>query len=374
MMIAQRETIGSGQLAMLLFTFTTGSAIINMPGPLVGFARTDAWISMLTAYLAGMLILLCMTYLYRAYPAFTFVDCSRQALGQAATWVIMVPFLTFLIHINIGITLDVGLFMNSSMMPETPMFMFHSLLLLTSALTARAGIEVMARLFLLTTCFMVLAIGLVLLLLVPNYEPDFLLPIMADGWKPFVHGAYFAYGFPYAEIVALAMPMAFVPNGNGKKIGRLMQLALLANAVFLTVSVLCSQMVFGPIAGERKYLLFQAAQIVDVGNIIERIESTVGMTMILGSYMKLSIALFALNLAIARLFRLQNERALIMPIALLLTFLSIDSWKGFANWSMLVSCIHPIWVSLSFVIPLLLVTVATWVRNSAASGASRSPS
>ncbi|WP_135550947.1 GerAB/ArcD/ProY family transporter [Paenibacillus cymbidii] len=373
-MIAQRETISSGQLAMLLFTFMTGSSIINIPGPLVGLARAGAWLSLLMAYAASVLLLLCMTYLYRVHPGLTFVDCCRQALGRTTTWVVMMPFLTMLIHMNIGITLDVGLFMNSSMMQETPMYMFHFLLLLTSALTARAGIEVMARLFLLTSCFMVLAIGFVLLLLIPNYDADYLLPILPDGWKPVVHGAYFAYGFPYAEIVALAMLLAFVPRGGGRKLGRRMQLALLANAVFLTVSVLCSQMVFGSITGERKYLLFQVAQIVDVGNIIERIESTVGMTMILGSYMKLSLAMFALNLAIARLFRLHNERALIMPIALLLTVLSIDSWKGYAKWSFIVTSVHPIWVSLSFVLPLLLVTAATWIRRAAASGSEPSSS
>ncbi|WP_254780987.1 GerAB/ArcD/ProY family transporter [Alteribacillus bidgolensis] len=75
-------------------------------------------------------------------------------------------------------------------------------------------------------------------------------------------------------------------------------------------------MVFGPIAGERAYSMFEVARTIELYEIIQRMESLIGYALIVASYMKAVISLYVLNITITHLFRSQDTNILIFPLAL----------------------------------------------------------
>ncbi|KRE24930.1 hypothetical protein ASG81_28105 [Paenibacillus sp. Soil522] len=168
--------------------------------------------------------------------------------------------LSMMFHMLTGIVLDIGLFMRSTMLRETPTYAFTSLIYMVAALSVRAGIEVIARMFLLIMLLIAAFIAAVLLLAIENYDLAFLIPVMPDGIKPILKGAFFSSGFPYAECFLFTMLFPFVKKGTDGKLNRAMFLALSINIATLCISTICTIMLFGPLAGVKKYSIYELAR------------------------------------------------------------------------------------------------------------------
>lgn len=370
-----KETVSPVQMSTLFFSFMTGSAIINIPGPLVGVAKNGAWLSLLISCVFGFLILACILYLHEKYPGYTYIDYAKKILGPWLTALLSVPFILYMCQMASGIVLDAGLFLSTTMMKRTPIFVFNAFTFTLIAFTVRAGIEVMVRMFTNLILIMLFFVFIVMLLSIPNYHPDYIMPIMPDGIKPVLHGAYFSFGFPYAEAFLFAMLLPFVKKNpdNKNSLNRWMFIALLLNTLILISSVICVIFVAGSVAGDVKYSLYLVARLIDFQDIIQRIESIIGMTLIAGSYMKATVALFVLNLTLTRLFGLQDDRLLIFPLALINLFLSVVMYDSEIQWYEIVSNIWPLWNGVAGFVPLLLLTLIACIKNSSKKSGSSGP-
>lgn len=367
----QQDLISSGQMAFLFFSFMTGSSIVNVPGPVIGFAQNGAWISLVITNLIGLLLLICLLMLHKKHTGSTLVECSRKAVGNLFTIVLIVPFVIYLFIMVTWIVIGVGGFMNSTMMRETPSYIFHFFILVTAAWTVRAGMEVMARMFVLYTIIIIFFVFIVLTLLLNNYHPEFLLPVLSDGVKPIILGAYFTFGFPYAEIVVFSMLISYVNKKSSSRLSTYMIAALAFNGFVLIATTICTLMTYGPLSSKLRYPLFAITRLIDFADFLQRIESVVGVTLIVSSYMKASIALFALNLMISRLFKAQDERTFIYPITLICFCLSIVMFDSQADFDEKVSLVWPLLNLTLAVIPFLIISFASFIRKE---GRSRRPS
>ncbi|TNJ63147.1 spore gernimation protein [Paenibacillus hemerocallicola] len=364
----EQETVSPRQMGVLFFAYMTGSSIINIPAPLIGKAENGAWLSILMSGGIGMGLLACILYLYRKYPHMSYVDYSRKLIGVWPTAILSVLPLPYMIHMLTGIVLDIGLFMRSSMMRETPVYAFSFPVLLLSALTVRAGIEVMARMFALILLLVIFFIGSVLLFVATDYNPAYLIPVMPDGIKPVLNGAFFTYGFPYAECFLFVMLLPFVRENSTGEVKRSMNAALILNIFTLCISTVCTIMIFGPLAGVKKYSLYEIARTIEVQEIISRIESVIGMSLISGSYMKTTITLYGVSLFVSQLCKLNDHRTIVMPLALIVFLYTLVGFESAQQWVDIISIVHPIWGSVAYVFPLILITViALFKRKSGGS-------
>lgn len=361
-MMKKRITVSSRQMATLFLTFLTGSAIVNIPAPLTGAAKNAAWISLWMANGCGMLLLFCVLYLHRKYPDLTLIQYSQQAIGRLLTVIIAVPFFlmaTMMLALIVG---DIGGFFKSTMMRETPTYVFHFFILFTAAMTVRSGIEVMARMFSLLLVMIFLFSAAVLLLTIPSYHVEFLKPLFPDGFKPVLHATYIAWGFPYAELILFTMVLPFVRKDQ-EPLGKFMFLALLISGISLTLVIVCTIMALGSTAGNIKFSLFTIARLIELVEVIERVESVIGLALIAGSYMKATIVLFAINLGLSQLFRLSDERILIFPIAFLVMLLSLTMFRNELEVMEHVGIVWPLFITVAGVIPILVLTIVTAFKS-----------
>ncbi|KRF09968.1 spore gernimation protein [Paenibacillus sp. Soil787] len=358
----KKITVSSRQMAMLFLSFLTGSAIVNIPAPLTGAAHNAAWVSLWIANGIGMLLLCCVLYLHRKYPELTLIQYSRQAIGRVSTVILAIPFFMMTVMMLSNIVVDIGGFFKSTMMRETPTYVFSFLILFTAALTVRSGIEVMARMFALLLITIFIFSAIVMLLTLPVYRVELLMPLFPHGFKPVLHGAYIAYGFPYAELVLFSMVLPFVRKDQ-EPLGKFMFSSLLISGISLTFVIMCTIMALGPISGNLKFSLFTLARLIEVAEIIERVESIMGITLIAGSYMKTTIVLFAINLGLSQLLRIQDEKILIFPIAFFAAMLSLTLFKNELEFSRHVGTVWPLFITLTGVLPILLLTIVTMVKS-----------
>ena len=124
-MMKKGITVSSRQMATLFLSFLTGSAIVNIPAPLTGAAKNAAWVSLWLANGYGMILLSCILYLHRKYPDLTLIQYSRQAIGRVLTVILVIPFLLMTIMMLANVVADIGGFFKSTMMRETPTYVFH---------------------------------------------------------------------------------------------------------------------------------------------------------------------------------------------------------------------------------------------------------
>jgi len=359
----REETISAGQMSCLFLCFMTGSSIINLPQPLVQAANSGAWLSVSIANGFGMLLLLCILYLYGKNPNFTLIDYSRQILGQRITICIFIPILIFLFLVLSYVVIDIGGFFTTAMMRETPSYVFHTLILLVAALTVRAGIEVMVRMFVLLLSYMFLFLVVVLALTFPHYKAENLLPVLPEGMGPVIQGTYMLIGFPYGELILFSFLLPFVRNEKGNSLKKSMFVALFTHGFLLIISILCTIMALGPLAGKLKFSIFQLARLINIRDIITRIESFVGIALMVGSYMKVTILLLILKETLARVFKLKDDRIIIFPVTFISLLLTLTMFKTEIEFMEAAFVILPLLSTVILVFPLLFITLVTTFKG-----------
>ncbi|MDQ0194183.1 GerAB/ArcD/ProY family transporter [Paenibacillus wynnii] len=359
-----KESISSFQLSMLFLAYITGSAVIIIPSPLAAAAGNGAWISELLALCSGVIVLACILYLYRHLPGPTYIEFSKQLFGKWLGWTIALPALLLLFLQLSNIVIDIGDFFKSTMMKQTPAPIFHFMFIILSALTARAGIEVMARMFVLLLFSMFGSIILVWIMVSPYYHLEYLFPIMPDGIGPILHGAYIANGFPYAEIGFFTMLLPYVRKKDDARYGKSLFWALLVNGITIVISVISAIMVTGPLAGFYKYTLYQLARLITFQEIVERVESVIGFSLIVGSYMKASLSLYILNAVVSRLFKVKDNRFLLFPLSIICFLLSNTLYTTELEFVEAVNVIWPLAINCLLILPLLVMTAIVMIKQS----------
>ncbi|WP_163539256.1 endospore germination permease [Gracilibacillus sp. YIM 98692] len=357
------EPITSGQMASLFFAFLLGSAIINIPQPLIEAAKNGAWISVILANGCGLVLLTCIFYVYHKNPELNFIGHIQQKFGKWLMIIIGVPIVLQLFLMLSYIIIDIGGFFTNSMMRQTPSYMFHFFILLVSALTVRSGFEVMARMFVLLLCYLLFFSIIVIILTVPFFHVDFLLPVLPDGIKPVLHGAYRNFGFPYIEITLFSLLLPFVHKNEGKTLQKKMFSVLIIHGLLLIIAVVCTIMAFGPLASHLKYSLFQLARLINIREIVTRVESFIGIALVVGSYMKATISLFILKELLGSVFQLKNKDILIFPITLISLLLSLTMFTNELEFVEAVQVVYPLYTTVIVVLPLLFITIVTLIKG-----------
>jgi len=348
-----------------LFVFLTGSAIINIPAPLIAASRNESWICIVVACALGLLILPPLVALSGRYPGMNYLQIASRIVGKPVAWAIGLIFLFYQLHMVAAIVMDIALFLKSSMMRATEYSLFIAWTFFALVLTVRIGIGRFAGMFGLLMLSVMVFIAFIVVLAAHRFHPEFLLPVLDGGFKPLLHGTYFMFGFPYVEIVLFGMVLPFVRFKRSDRIGAKLALAVLMNAASLAMVTLATMMVFGPIAGERKYSMYEVSRTVEITEIFQRIEALMGYSMIVASFMKAAIVLFTLHQTLNQLFGIPaDNRQLLFPLGLLCAVISITvGLRGEADWSFIVSGVHPVWGVLGTLIPFLLVLAVSLFRK-----------
>lgn len=353
-------------MSSLLIAYMTGSAVVYIPNPLADAAKQDAWLSLFPAYGFGALLLAGILYLNRKHPGKGLIDYSNQLIGRTGTALAGLLLTVMFLFAIPAIVAGIGDFFTTVMMKETPTYVFNALIFMTAALSARSGIVVMARMFLLLLAVMIAFSVGVMFLAVPMYEPVYLLPMLPEGIKGMLHGAFIAGGFPFGEIFFFSLVLPFVVSqepGRANPLSGRMHIGLAAAGLLLFLSTLCTLLTFGPATGHLKYSLYRLAGEVHIGGTLQRIESVIGIALILGSYMKATILLFIFNQMLARLCRLNDARLLVYPTALVCLLLSLTMFDNPAEFTEQVYVIWPFAVICTGGSLIGLLAVVTWMKG-----------
>ncbi|MCQ6559508.1 GerAB/ArcD/ProY family transporter [Paenibacillus mendelii] len=305
------------QMAVLVIFLTIGDSVLVLPSVIAATSKQDAWISGIIGIAAGMLIAYIILSQYRLNPRASQIELNLKVLGKWIGWPVSLLFLLYYLLMTTAIIREVGNFMTTQMMPETPIWSIHALLLLILVSSVRSGLEPIARTGEIFLPMFILFFAALIILNLPEVKLIHLKPYLGEGIIPPIQGSIYLAAFSFSELIALAMVLPSVRPG--KHLSRDFLLAALFGGFSILAVIFGTILVLGQyITAHQYYPAYALAKKINIGQFLERVEAMFAVIWIISTYFKCTIYFYALNAGTTQLFKLRDNRALTLPLGIVL--------------------------------------------------------
>lgn len=318
----EKVKISPGQLLILIVLFDMGTAILRV---LAMTAGKDAWLAILLGAAGGLAIFWVYASLYRLYPELPLTGYIREILGKWIGWPLGLLYALFFIHGAARDLREGGDLILSSVLDQTPEVIVNAVMILSIVYVLHKGIEVLARTAQIFV-FILAILGLLsifLLFAAGVIDMNRLLPVLGNGLGPVLKTTFKqTIEFPHEEVICFAM---LLPYLNHRKMGiRAGYAAVLISGFLLSLSTALNVAVLGiDIAGRSTFPLLSTIRLINIGEIIQRLDVFVVLTLIIGDFFKVAIFFYAAVLAATDLFQVKDYRKLVLPIGIIILFISM---------------------------------------------------
>lgn len=291
----ERGKINPGEFHMLVIFFTIGSSILVAPSLLAKAAKQDAWIASLMTIIISLSFIFLYNQLASLYPSMTLVELNKKIFGKWVGTITSLIFLFYFFYLSAALLREIGDFMTTQVLIETPIEMIMILFFFTCVLGVRMGLEVISRSALIFFPWIVGLLFMLILFLIPESKFIQLQPILGDGLKPIFNGSYHYLGLPYLELIIFLMLTPFV-NDNAK-MKKAFYSGTIIGGLILSILIFFCILVLGPDFTERNvYPTYILGKKISIGDVFERIEIIVAIIWFFTMYFKLTICLYGLTL------------------------------------------------------------------------------
>ncbi|MEA4924553.1 MAG: endospore germination permease [Syntrophomonadaceae bacterium] len=353
-MFLEKGKISNFQLSVLTIGFILGLSVIISPGAGGGH---DAWLAVVLGMVEGLLIAWIFTALARRFKGKTIVEINVLVFGKWLGNGISILFIWYLFHLGAVVLGNYTRFFKLQIYPNTPKTILLLLLMLVCASTVGRGIEVIARLSLILVAVTILILITDSLLLIPDIDLNNLLPVMDLPIGSLLWAGHGAASFPFAETVAFLMVLAYLdkPEKGPAAVSR----GLLIAGCLLAFIVARNTAVLGLMAGVSVYPSYLAAQVINVADVLTRLEVLIGIILIAMGFIKISVLLYGTVLGLAQVLNLRSFRPIILPVGILMVILALTNIENSADMFAFARKGYPIYtIPFQIGIPLLALVIA----------------
>jgi spore germination protein KB len=319
MNMALNKKIAPWQVSVLLAGFILGSSLLTSFMDV--YAKHDAWLVILSAYAVSVPFIACFGLLCKRFPGKNLIQILECVYGPIVGKVIAALYIFVFMYLLSLNTLDVADFYHGYIMPEVPRLVFLALPALVAAYAVHQGIEAIARLslFALITTFTII-VGTILLLLGDLDLTNFL-PVAEVPPDVFVQSTHIFATISFGEVMVFMM---IIPSASSlKKAGKSTVAGLSLAALGLLLISLRNTAALGPSAGIINNATYDTARLIDIGEVLTRIEFFLALGITFTLFIKICVLYYATVHSIAQLCRLHSARSIILPVGMLAVALTL---------------------------------------------------
>lgn len=353
----EKELISGRQLLLLTFTFIISTATLFLPSFVTVHAAQDGWLSVLLSSLAGIIVVLVVTFLGLRHPGKTLIEYSEVILGKWLGKIVGLIFILFFIHITAIMIREVSTTVNGTLLPKTSFETITLIIFLTSVYTVKKGLEVMTRANVLNLVTIYVAMFTVLFLLFKDFHFEYFTPVLSRGFTPVIKDSIAPAGW-FGEVVSLAFIM---PHLNKPKEARFFSiLALLWITLTLMVLVGVNIMIFGPkFSSLISFPSLRAVRYINVNEYIQRLDIVFIIPWIISNYIKICFFFYVTVQMICRWLKSETPHKMVMAIG---TVIFIMSLALFENSVQLIEFLSHAWGFYALPIELGIPSVLLFVE------------
>ena len=353
------KSISGRQLKYAISAFIIASSLLT--SNLYMFARNDAWVAVLIAFIASVSIIGIYTTLSKRYPGLSLLDITTAVFGKILGKGISTLYVFYFLSLSYFNTRNLGDFIISMVLPHTPMTLILVSFVIICAMAVRKGPVVMTRYGFLVAITAILAILINAMLLLNvtklnNLQPAFTLPA-----ENYLIGAHIVTMLPFCEIMSFMM---FIPAmQKPEEFGRAMRIGLCFGAATLILIVLRDITVLGPYTTSITMPTFSSIRMIDIGDLLTRMEIIYAVILISLLFFKVSIVYYATVSGIGRLFETESYRPLIYILGALIVLYAEASFAAsteHVEWNMTAAATYSTFFL--FFLPMLTLIVS-WLRG-----------
>lgn len=360
------QRIGARSFMILTFFFMTGTSILIAPAGLAVAAGRDAWL----AALLGVSLNLATAGIYIAlaerHNGQTLVQIAMTVLGRWPGMAVGCLFSLFCYLLAALMVGDMGFFMTSQILAETPIEAIEVLFVCAVVLAIRSGLRSYALAGEIFFAWVALLMVLFMIPLIPDFDARRLLPILDQGMMPVVKGG--ASFFALQELSVLLMIYPYVTPGKGRRRGLIVGTAIGGSALVL-LTLGCIGVLEENLTANNLYPVYTLAKNIKIGRFLERIEGIMIFIWICSIFLKIALTFHASLIGLAQTFRIGDIRVLLWPLAIGLIWLSLASYP---NEPFIVRVLSTSWLPFAslflIVIPLLLLGASFLSKRKRAAG------
>ncbi|MFZ7944666.1 MULTISPECIES: GerAB/ArcD/ProY family transporter [Bacillaceae] len=359
----EKAKIKASQLFILVVLFEMGSAI------LVGLgvsAKQDAWIAMLLGLAGGLVLFLVYYQLYKYYPDLPFTSYVQKITGKWIGRLLGLLYIIYFLYCASRVLRDFGELLTTTIYFNTPLIVINSLMILTIIYGVHKGIEVIARVGELSfgIIYLMAIAGFSLILFSGIIHPEFLQPMLENGWKPvlitFIRGTI---TFPFGEMVVFIMLLPYI--NDQKKVKAACMGGMILAGINVTITAAINVATLGVDLFQRSnFPLLTTIGKIQLANFIERLDVLFVIYLVIAGYFKISLFFYAAVIGTADIFRFKNHQKLSFPIGFVILFASITIASNYAEHIQEGLRVVPVYLHWPFqiIIPFLLLIIAIF-RN-----------
>ncbi|OAS14921.1 GerAB/ArcD/ProY family transporter [Paenibacillus oryzisoli] len=362
--------ISTRQFMILVIFHTMGSAIVLMPGVISHGAAQDTWIAAVLGMIVGIVPIWIYLSLGGRFPGLTIAEYCELLMGKWLGKAVSVLFLSFYLLFSAFLLREIGDFVSTQTLTETPIMVIHAMFMLMIVTASRLGIETLGRAGEVLFPFVIVLLLIFFGFLIPEIKLQNLQPILSTETKPIIESAILFVVDPILELSVFLMIFPYVKQN---KLIKPFIWGALIGSVILTCIILFSILVLGAyITVIQLYPSYALARYIRFGGFIQRIEEVVSGIWYISMFFKLTLTFCASSLLIKQTFQLRESKFLVFPLALVVVPLAqIIS----PNHTYTLAFAEDTWIlvtsTFAICIPIVLLLLSSWrsyrVRKKASS-------
>ncbi|MGE7907250.1 GerAB/ArcD/ProY family transporter [Peribacillus sp. NPDC094092] len=360
----EKGKIGSRQLMILVILYTLGDSILVLPSIVTTEAEQDGWVSgIIGVTIAPLLVVFLYDALRKRYPDSTLVEYSQKILGKWLGMAVSLLFISYFFITTATYLSEIGDFMISHIMPDTPVQVIMILFMSVVLMAARLGLEPLARSAEIFFPFVVLLISILIILLLPEIKFQNLQPVGEGGLKQVIRGSIPFIVFPFIEPVAILMILPFVSQQD--KIRKSLFVGqLLAGSVLIVITMLAILVLGAESTARQNYPIYMLAKKINIGDFMTRLEALLAVIWFITIFIRFSMFFYVTVLSLAQTLKLQDYRPLVFPFGILLISFTLIMTPNIVHYSKFISEIWPFYaLTFGFLLPLILLLIAKVQKN-----------
>ena len=292
-------------------------------------AGRDVWIAYLLATVMVGLVWLLMSGMLEENPSMDFFALLDRLTGKFFGRVIAVVLAVYA-FLTAATTLGIfSRFNQVTALSKTPQIIMPLLIVLIGVWAMKSGVEVLGRCANLLFYFIVFVFLYFMFFGVEFIHPRNLAPILWNGWTPVITSAGSVFINQFGESILLVAVYSSLAEKSRRR--RAITGGVITGAVMVTLIAVSTTATLGQAeTASEFYPVFTVLSIRNVGGFIQHMEILTSAAMAFFVFFKIALCLYFMALALKHLFGLQDFRALLLPVGLILV-----SFTQLSNWNMM---------------------------------------
>lgn len=356
-----RIVFGRWETVTLLINLICTKIFLNFPRVVAELAGTASWL--LVVYISALIFVtfFIIAKLYRRFEGKDLLDIGEYAAGTAGrvfTGIVVLIFLIFSIFITLREFVED---MKVISLPASPISFVLLFFISCMAIGAYFGIEAILRFHAIAVPCIAVGFIFILIMVLPSCDFTNLLPILGNGISDVTFKSSRTVA-AFSELLLLFLIVPFIKtNKNLKKAG---YTALGISALFFASSALLYIASTGYPTGKEVFLpIYQMSRLINFGRFFQRVEPLFLIIWSLAALLYLSTVFFFILYVFKKTFRLEYQKPLIIPFAVLIFTLSLVPQNLVAAIKLERSFFRGYSWIITFVFPILLLIIARLLRK-----------